>query len=473
MAALRLNEPKFLIAPFILIALGALVSFYPMLALTLFLAIPPVFLVILKKTRFTGFLILLFLSPFLGIVKGLTGVRYSPLIFDLALLLLVASVLAEAIFARSIKINIVILSIAFFLILGLVQILNPNVPSLLAGLEGFRATAFQATAFFAGLYLIRSKKQIQSIMGVLTVSAFIVGIYGVKQFFWPSAVDLKIVETSLASPISYQVTGKLRAFSTLSGPFHLGIFMVLATLLLVNQSRLKNNFYRITLMTVLIFALILTITRTNWMAMIGGVLFLMIVSVFVKKEDRSIRPILIAVSIFVAAFLIIYALPTHFSDPALQYLSSLKDIESTSRYQGTLESWRNTIIPAMIENPFGYGTGSAGDGVNQKFMKKSFTSHNVFLKIGLELGLLGLVIFTAIVYLVFIQGIAVLRKLNDEFYKKTATWILSFIFAVLIAGISTPIIDAYPANLYFWLLIGVLINLREIEKNETEADDQI
>ena len=445
------------------------IVFQPMLTLTLLVGVPALLLVVARRTRFIGLLTILFLSPFLGIIKAFTGVRLAPLAFDLALLILIIFSLTDEIFTYNLKVSLLELLIFFFFLLGVAQIFNPNVPSVLVGLEGFRATAFQSLAVFAGVLLVKSKKQIRQLMIVLTISGLLVATYGIKQFFFPTAIDFKIVQSSLASPITYTALGKMRAFSTLSGPFHLGIFMVLSILLITQSPWPKRIFLRILITVVLAAALIMSITRANWLALAAGIAFIIVLAPIKGKTNWSLRPIVIATTIILAALLLFNIIPYYFSNPAYQYLSSLENIQSTRRYQGTVNNWRKVIIPAIISNPFGYGAGSAGDGINSKFLGPSFTSHNIFLKMGLELGTIGLILFPVILILVMARGIKIYFKLNDVFLKKTSLWILSFVVAIIVAGISTPITDAYPANLYLWLLIGILLSLREIEKREMQC----
>jgi|GEM_PF-5900347 len=439
---------------------------YPLTVITLLLGLPALFLLINEKTRFIGLLTIFALAPFMGIVKAFTGVRYAPFILDIALLLLVTFCILKEVILNRLRLSSLGMMIALLIILAAVQMLNPNIPGLLTGLEGFRSS-YQAIGFFGCILLMQSKKQIKQVVFVLSFSSLLVAIYGVKQFFYPSSIDLNIIAMTTASPVTYTTLEQLRAFSTMSGPFHLGIYMVMVILMMLSLLQEKGRRLILLLMiTIFLTVLLLTVTRGNWIGLFGAMAFYNFLLVLEKKVRLAFRTSVLVGGLIVGIALFVQSRP--YLPAVTDYLTSLDTITETPHFKGRIAGWGSTAIPAILSNPFiGYGTGSALDAFSHRSIHfTQFTSHSLYLKYAVEMGIGGLLLFLLILFSSMKQGIKTYFQLKDIYLKLIAGWILSFIVAVSISGLSAPMLDAYPVNLYFWFLLGLLPKLKDIETSE-------
>ena len=104
---------------------------------------------------------MLALSLFAPLFKPLTGIRELMLLPDVILYALALRCLlrgprrtltSPALFA--------ILCFGVFYLIATLQIFNPNVPSLTAGLEGFRKTAWTSVAFFLAVMSMRTRSDV-------------------------------------------------------------------------------------------------------------------------------------------------------------------------------------------------------------------------------------------------------------------------------------------------------------------------
>ena len=171
---------------------------------------------------------MLALSLFSPLLKPLTGIRELMLLPDVILYALALRCLlrgprrpltSPALFA--------ILCFGVFYLIAALQIFNPNVPSLTAGLEGFRKTAWTSVAFFLAVMSMRTRSDVDRILRWVIFAGCLVALYGLKQAIWWSAFDDRIVESQSAGYwTAMGWGGRYRAVGTLSGPFHLGILGV-------------------------------------------------------------------------------------------------------------------------------------------------------------------------------------------------------------------------------------------------------
>jgi O-antigen ligase len=133
-----------------------------------------------------------------------------------------------------------------------------------------------------------------------------------------------------------------------------------------------------------------------------------------------------------------------------------------------VQLWEEIMIPALQENPlWGYGTSSAGEGLGSLYAKTNsqhFASHNLYLKIFLELGIIGLFLFFVLVIGSLSRAFTswrLARKYTiDPTIQITQFWGIATVIAFLVAGLAIPTLDAQPVSYYFWLLLG-LISSRE------------
>lgn len=442
--------------------LSVLIVYFPLMVATLLFGVLAIFLVIPERTRYIGLLTIFVLAPFMPIIKAFTGVRYAPLMLDTSLLLLVAFSFMRGVLQHRLKFSAMDILILLFFAVALIQIFNPHLPNLGIGIEGFRYTAYPLLGFFAARLMVKSTRQIRQVMSALYWSAAIVAIYGIKQYFLPSSVDLNIVHRLPEATGVYYFAGTphhMRAFSTMSGPFHLGIYMVLTVLLLVVLSLQpgRKRFPLILAIIITMGCLLLTGARSTWVGLIGGLAFYLFLQIREKKFFLALRTVIGVSLLFLVIFLITYNFGFFLS--VYEYLLSITKMTRDRHLLERVASWRNKYLPLIIRNPFGYGTGAAVDTVGV------FVTHSSYIKVAVELGLIGSILFFAILLSSFMGGLKTYLQLKNSFLKLATTWILSFLVAISITGLAVPIFDCYPANLYFWFLLGILVQLGDIDTN--------
>ena len=413
--------------------------------------------------------IMIVLACLNGIVKALTGVRYGPLIVDGYFLTLLILIILTKLKGNHFKVGVLDLIAGSLIGLALLEMLHPNIPSFQAGLEGFRKFAFMISGFYVGRYLIKSRSTLKLFLWVLIPASTLIALYGIKQFTFPSELDYRLIELSSASPITYLMGGHIRAFSTMSSPFHLGIFLTGTLLLLFTlwqKDKSKRILYLI-LAGIQFVALIMTVTKSNWFGLITGILVLVLL-----ENRRPLRLFLQLILVVIISWLIIYfAFQLTQNNPALRTINSgLEDLVNplqANTFVFRLNLWKDEVIPLMIASPWiGYGTSSAGEGLGFYYEgtnKVYIVSHNLFFKIFFELGIIGVVIFLTLILSIFFRIYLTKKWISHSLLFVYRNWTLSFVIATLVAGLTGAILDAYPVNILFWLLLGIATRLPSFE----------
>jgi hypothetical protein len=100
----------------------------------------------------------------------------------------------------------------------------------------------------------------------------------------------------------------------------------------------------------------------------------------------------------------------------------------------------------------GYGTGAAADGFDHFYEgtgRQNFEPHSIYFKAALELGLGGLLLMLAILATAGWLALRVARR--GELVGLVGVGI---VVMFVVAGLTGPMLDAYPANLLFWATLG-------------------
>lgn len=449
--------------------IGTIIPFLPreyvLMVAVLLVGLPFAGLVVSRPTRITAVILLLAFVPLTSILKAVIGSRFAPLTFDLGLLLACALHLTESLLRHKLRLGMIDLLFGLFFTLAFLQMFNPNVPNLQAGIEGFRKFAFMSIAFYIGRHMLQTR-HFSFLRVTLMIVSVPVALYGLKQFFFISAIDYRMVELATADISTYFMGGWLRPFSTLPGPFHLGLYlMVLAMLFIVRLGDKTQKLSRRSLITAVLvlqlIVLLMTRTKGNWGGFLVGLVILLIL-----QTHSSWKLIVKIGGLTLLGGGIVTLILAFVSETASKVLTdaifAITHPLQAPTFQFRLQLWQETVIPALLQHPWiGYGTSSAGEGLQNLYAGTPslfFFSHNLFIKILLELGALGLVLFLIIASNSLYTGWKSLRSKDilPKANKEILQWSIAVVFSFLVAGIVIPTLDAYPANYYFWLLLGLL-----------------
>lgn len=420
---------------------------------------------VVVSRRRLSVIVLMLIAPLTGIVKGLTGSRYAPLPLDAAVVLVCAIQVLREVHRGRLQLDAVDLVHASFLGLALVQMLNPNVPSLQAGLEGFRKFAFASVAFYIGRHVINHRDWL-TLTQASVVIAPLISIYAIKQFLYLSPVDLRMIELATASRVTYMMGGVVRPFATLAGPFHLGLYLATTAVSLFGLQAYvcRTPGKRLWLYAALALgfvALVLTRTKGNWVGLAVGLTALVLCHP--ARLSTRVRQIGLAVGLLGIPVLVLLVKALATRTTALDdALYAVAHPLSAPTFVYRVDLWRDKVLPALAANPLvGYGTSSAGEGLAHLYQGTGsafFWSHSLYLKVFLELGLVGLVLVAILVLASLARAYRFLhaRRRSRSLDVAVVRTCLAIVLVFLAAGLVIPVLDAYPANYLFWLALGML-----------------
>lgn len=424
--------------------------------------------------------ILIVLGEWTGAARALLGGPFYAGALDVATMGLFIVVAARSWRRRSIHLGAVDLLLILYVGIAIAEIFNPNVPGVIVGLEGFRKSAFAIIAFFIVRLAVESDgwSRFYRIVAAGSVPALLVGMWQV--IFNPPIAQM-IISSSGVSPISFHLGVTTRAFVPTAGPFHLGILAGTAAILgLVLCGSRGWRWLPVALLGAIVLSW--SLTRGNAVATVVAAALVLVLAPERWSRPRMLSTVAVSGAGAVLAVLVITGFITVGSvsypgivtgdqsgSPAATAapdLSGVLDPLEDKNLQYRLSYWREDL-KAILERPLiGYGTSAAADGFGAEYAAadaRNFDPHSLYLKPVLEDGIPGAIVFLVALLAILWSAVRVLRQ------DRGLGVILVSIGAIAgVAGLTGPMLDAYPFSLLFWATCGWAVTM---VARPTEVDE--
>lgn len=240
----------------------------------------------------------------------------------------------------------------------------------------------------------------------------------------------------------------LRSFGTFNQPFPFGFYLMLVLTIggaaaLSQPGRLRSRLFW-AMSPILLIAMASSVVRASFVGLLAAVV---VVGVVLHRRLLAYLAATVVMAVLLAPFALL-----------VDRRGILATILSSSSLQQRGEHWSLTL-PQMLVQPFGGGlgtTGSAALKVTESVtpLPSIYQPDNQYLKIGLELGVVGLVLYAVVVGV----AIVVLRRLvsiqEDAFERSFTVGVLGVTIAACAAAAFSTYLEIFPLDFYFWLLLA-------------------
>jgi hypothetical protein len=191
--------------------------------------------------------------------------------------------------------------------------------------------------------------------------------------------------------------------------------------------------------------MLLTITRMSILACFVAVLAFVLL---LKRPVWAASALSFAIAGLVVGLLLIPGLATFAWETVMW--------QSTSSGSHVADYQRGLL--AFLQRPFGYGLGTT-DLAAMRAGLEPLMGDNLYLKYGLEMGVMGLLLHVLIYAGIVLAGMRVLRTSGDRTTRIGAIVVIVSTFAILLNAMTAAVFNSFPlAYLYFWLA-GSLVSL--------------
>ncbi|MCL2839169.1 MAG: O-antigen ligase family protein [Defluviitaleaceae bacterium] len=374
--------------------------------------------------------------PVWGMVFIIVGAAFMPTMIFGGLL---AGILLLAIFRFRFELDLAGAALVFFMLISLVA--------------GFVSLSRETSLFIALLMIIlafsylliracfQSVKALDVALWGFVVSGGLTGLVALYQWLVGYTADDAWVDIAQRADVPF------RATSTFGNPNVYGTFLVLVipigVALIFYAKHLMLKLCAIGIVGLLMIALGLTFSRGSYLAVAVGIaLFLLIL------EKRLI--IAYVGGVFVSPFILPPAILSRF-------LSILDFSDTSTMYRFAI--YRGTL--RLIGDFWMFGIGQGMDAYNRAAPLHSLAgvyaahSHNLFLQVFLETGIVGFITFMSVLILFFHRQFSFMGRVADSRRRILSGAFVSAVVGFLVMGLFDFPFHNYSIMLAFFLVLGL------------------
>lgn len=303
---------------------------------------------------------------------------------------------------------------------------------------------------------VESKEQLWIIVEVLVLVLFIQGTIGTLQKFLGRPLGLEFFGERYSVYLGKYGGAHARARGTLAFPNQYAAFMVMlmpltVTMFIYTKKGLKKIWY-VAVIIVSSMGWVFSSSRSAWVGLIFALIF---VFFFLNKTTQvSFKSFFLLLLIIVIIVMFIFI----FEDIVMQR------VEDAGQQPYRMLMIR-MALNLIARNPvFGVGLWNYQFHTFGGF-QYWHAVHNMFLRLGSELGIPGLILFLMILFNSFKNCLTGL-KFKDTFLNHIALGIMGGQLAFIIAAMFNPQFQHYRHKFLFWFLIGLGVAIRRIGLRE-------
>jgi len=390
-----------------------------------------------------------------------------------------------------------VLLFACFFFWSLLEVFNPNSPSLWYGLLGLKLYFGYAPLFFLGYALIKNASDLRRFLAVNMVIAALISLLGVAQ---AAAGKTLLSPAELAPDIrelgslmrTAPITGEtfLRPPSVFVSDGRYGSYLLLALLLGLGATtyfflqRLPRRKWLIGAMVLIMAAILLSAVRGTLMwAIITAGVFILAYAPEMRSKGAHLRRIGTAISatallgISSVVFLSVYY-PEALNSRVAFYRQTL--LPSSSKFELTARIWDYPVsefrkVFTFPNWPLGYGTGTCSLGAQYVTRILGAAPSGIGIESGfgnliLEMGIPGLMLWLAWSCTLLVAEWKVVHQLRGTALFPLGFIIFWFSLITLVPSMLSGLgIENFVTNAYFFLLTGVLFSLPALRYGDLPA----
>ena len=461
--------PK-LVAMILLTALGITGTYLggfklSVLLMLAFIALPPV-LAVVWKTQI-GIYLLITASFFLSV-----GLRLIPnlpigMSIDFLILLMLVGKAFRLQYHREWSRLKSPLTVIILLWVGynLAQIANPWAASRAAFFYVIRPAVGYLMLYFLIWDTVKGTKEINGIFNYVLFLGWIAAMWGIYQFFfgyfgWEMS---HVIRTDTVHLVFNH--GRWRSFGPIGSPAQYGIIMASLACMTGNAFFYKKEVLAKLIMAGLFFCFLMAMIYSGTRASF----IILPIFYFVKVVISRNKKLYLTLILGIIGLVILAKVPTN--NYQIQRIQSVFKANEDKSYQIRAAN-RKMITPWILKHPIGGGLGSTGVW-GQRFSPgtflASFPPDSGIIRVAVELGWIGLIIFLLIYLQAFFKGTQGLWAMQTREHKDKVESILCCLPAWGLVEMGQEVAGVFPMSLLFWVFLAVVFTTLKYEKIETET----
>ncbi len=337
---------------------------------------------------------------------------------------------------------------------NLLQVFNPWAESRMAWVYTVRSVAVVMLMYFVFLYQVRSLRFVRTVIHTWLAFAFMGALYALKQEFigFKESEFAHMSSDPLLTSLLY-IDGHWRKYSIFSDPVAFSYNMAAATMICLAIASGKVSATKRIVLAVLactyLGSMLYSGTRGAYVLIPAGLALFGIL-----RFNRAILVFMTGAALVLGVLILV---PT--SNPTLyRFQTAFKP--STDASFNVRQLNHKKIQPDIQRHPLGGGLGSTGMwGV--RFSPGSFLAgfppDSGYLRVAVELGWIGLLLFCCLVFTMLNTGIDKFYRIRNPELKSYCLAMTLVIFVLGIGNYPQEALVQFPSSINFYLAISLIV----------------
>lgn len=322
--------------------------------------------------------------------------------------------------------------------------------------------------YFVIINNIQDDKQINHILNVLLVIGSLFGVYGILQY---QGIDFSFWAFNVGRQQVFGLFGNVNYFAE----YLIVPLPVAVSLFFVSRNRLKKTLLLIGILA-MGTSLIVTFTRGSYLGFGSSLIFMFFLFLIFRgksfiRENKKIFTIVL-VAIIVITFLFVVPTPLNKSGTIISKIKSRISITTLTQsfsISSRITNWKCTTLMIKDHLLLGSGIGTFKynslsyqakffeQGENRALYPYVFAdkTHNEYLQMWAEIGIIGLGIFIWLLINYFSYGLKLLKRIKDNYKQGMIIGLMGSMIAVLVDALFGFPFHLPATVILFWLALGL------------------
>lgn len=357
--------------------------------------------------------------------------------------------------------TIVSILLILYTIEQFLQLFNPIASLFKVWLPVFKRWLFYIIVYITAYRLIDTLQKVRYFFNFWMVASFGIALYGCfQQWFGYLPSEINFI---LSVPGRWELLfqgGQLRKFSFLSDVVAFGILagtMALVTLLLaINEVNKKKRYLMLFGTVIMLLGMAYSGTRTTTVIVPAGIVMYGFLNIQSKQT---------LIMLFGTVMMVVFIMfaPIYTNNTLNRVRSSF---DSKDESLNLRERNRHLIQPYLYVHPMGGGLGTTNGEGGLNFPGHplaNFPTDSGLLKIGLEYGWTGLVLWMLLNLCILYQSIHYYFKMKNKELKKYMGVIVCFMFPLIVTQYSQETIGQIPQGIFVFSLLSLSRRLMDLD----------
>jgi cell division protein FtsW (lipid II flippase) len=345
--------------------------------------------------------------------------------------------------------------------MNIFEFFNPIASSRAAWFYVIRPAVGYLLLFFLAMSAIKNKSQLNALLFTLISFNTLSALWGIYQFFF-GYFDWEMAHILRADAVHLVFNdGRWRSIGSVGSPAQYGILMAftgsICFMMVGGFKSWPTKVFLLLTGSAAILALVYSGTRSAFV--IPAFFFFIWVILSGKKRWYGVMVVPI-IGLFILANI-------ETSIYQLQRIQTIFNASEDASYQVRAKN-RAFITPWIIKHPIGGGLGSTGVW-GMRFspytMLANFPPDSGLIRVAVELGWVGLILFLNLYGQTIWTGFKSYRKMKDKELRVITAGITCGVAAILPVEWGQEVVGVYPISILFWLYVAILIRAIALDQS--------